>query len=50
MRFAGRTVIADAGFAVTVLKDCCAAPNPDWHRFSIENILPLFGYRRRRNS
>jgi biuret amidohydrolase len=33
----------DAGFAVTVLEDCCAAPNPDWHRFSIEQILPLFG-------
>ena len=33
----------DAGFAITVLEDCCAAPNADWHRFSIENILPLFG-------
>jgi nicotinamidase-related amidase len=33
----------DAGFAVIVLEDCCAAPNPDWHRFSIEQILPLFG-------
>jgi len=33
----------DAGFAVTVLEDCCAAPNPDWRRFSIEQILPLFG-------
>ena len=33
----------DAGFAITVLEDCCAAPNPDWHRFSVENILPLFG-------
>lgn len=33
----------DAGFAVMVLEDCCAAPNPDWHRFSIEQILPLFG-------
>lgn len=32
----------DAGFATTVLEDCCAAPNPDWHRFSIEQILPLF--------
>jgi biuret amidohydrolase len=32
----------DAGFAITVLEDCCAAPNPDWHRFSIENILPMF--------
>ncbi|MYZ46259.1 cysteine hydrolase [Propylenella binzhouense] len=33
----------DAGFAVTVLEDCCAAPNPDWHRFSVENIIPMFG-------
>jgi nicotinamidase-related amidase len=33
----------DAGFAITVLEDCCAAPNPDWHRFSVENILPMFG-------
>lgn len=32
----------DAGLAVTVLEDCCAAPNPDWHKFSIENILPMF--------
>ena len=33
----------DAGLAVTVLEDCCAAPNPEWHRFSVENILPMFG-------
>ena len=33
----------DAGLAVTVLEDCCASPNPDWHRFSVEQILPLFG-------
>lgn len=33
----------DAGFAVTVLEDCCAAPNADWHKFAIENTLPLFG-------
>jgi nicotinamidase-related amidase len=33
----------DAGFAVTIIEDCCAAPNPDWHRFAIENTLPLFG-------
>jgi nicotinamidase-related amidase len=32
----------DAGFAVTVLEDACAAPNPEWHAFSIEKILPLF--------
>ena len=33
----------DAGFAVTVLEDCCASPNPAWHQFAIENMLPLFG-------
>jgi nicotinamidase-related amidase len=33
----------DAGFAVTVLEDCCAAPNAEWHNFSTKNILPLFG-------
>jgi nicotinamidase-related amidase len=32
----------DAGLAVTVLQDMCAAPNAEWHRFSIENILPMF--------
>ncbi len=32
----------DAGLAVTVLEDVSAAPNPDWHRFSIKNIMPLF--------
>jgi nicotinamidase-related amidase len=32
-----------AGFAVTVLEDCCASPNPVWHRFSVETMLPLFG-------
>lgn len=35
-------VADDAGFAVTVLEDLCAAPNPAWHAFSVENILPLF--------
>lgn len=35
-------VADDAGFAVTVLEDLCAAPNPAWHAFAIENILPLF--------
>ncbi|MBN9427403.1 MAG: cysteine hydrolase [Burkholderiales bacterium] len=33
----------DAGFAVTVLEDCCAVANPDWHRHSVQNMLPLFG-------
>lgn len=32
----------DAGLAVTVLEDVCAAPNAEWHAFSIEKILPLF--------
>jgi nicotinamidase-related amidase len=32
----------DAGFALTVMEDCCAAPNPAWHAFSVENMLPLF--------
>lgn len=35
-------VADDAGFALTVLEDCCAAPNPDWHAFSVNNILPMF--------
>lgn len=33
----------DAGLAVTVLEDCCASPQLEWHRFAVENILPLFG-------
>ena len=33
----------DAGLAVTVLEDCCASPNPEWHRFAADNILPIFG-------
>ncbi|HEX7125621.1 MAG TPA: isochorismatase family cysteine hydrolase, partial [Thermodesulfobacteriota bacterium] len=33
----------DAGFEVVVLEDCCASPNPEWHRFSVEQMLPLFG-------
>jgi hypothetical protein len=32
-----------AGFAVTVLEDRCASPNPVWHQFSVETMLPLFG-------
>lgn len=32
----------DAGFGLTVLEDVCAAPNPAWHAFSTENILPMF--------
>ena len=33
----------DAGLAVTVLEDLCAAPNPEWHEFAVKNTLPLFG-------
>ncbi|VTZ51132.1 conserved hypothetical protein [Methylocella tundrae] len=32
----------DAGLAVTVLEDVCAAPSAEWHAFSIEKMLPLF--------
>ena len=28
--------------AITVLEDVCAAPNAEWHRFSMESIMPLF--------
>ncbi len=33
----------DCGFAVTVLSDCCASPDPELHRVEVEKILPLFG-------
>jgi nicotinamidase-related amidase len=33
----------DAGLAVAVIEDCCASPNAEWHRFSIEKMLPMFG-------
>jgi nicotinamidase-related amidase len=33
----------DAGFAVTVVEDCCASPNPAWHEFAVTQILPVFG-------
>jgi nicotinamidase-related amidase len=29
------------GFDVVVLEDCCASYPDEWHRFSIENIMPL---------
>ena len=32
----------DAGFVSTVIEDCCAAGNPEMHRFAIEKILPQF--------
>lgn len=30
----------DRDLAVTVLKDCCAAPDPDIHTFTLEKVLP----------
>ncbi len=33
----------DAGFAVTTVEDCCASAKPDWHKFAIENTLPMYG-------
>ncbi len=32
----------DAGFASTIIEDCCAAGNPELHRFAIDKILPQF--------
>jgi len=32
---------ANRGFRVVVLEDCCASVPDDWHRFSVEHILPL---------
>jgi len=29
------------GFDVVVIEDCCASYPDEWHRFSIENIMPL---------
>lgn len=29
------------GFNLVVLEDCCASYPEDWHRFSIDNIMPL---------
>jgi nicotinamidase-related amidase len=28
-------------FDVILVEDCCAGESDDWHRFSVENILPL---------
>jgi biuret amidohydrolase len=33
----------DAGFAVSVVEDCCASPNPAWHEFAVTQVLPVFG-------
>jgi nicotinamidase-related amidase len=29
------------GFDLVVIEDCCASYPDDWHRFSIDNIMPL---------
>jgi nicotinamidase-related amidase len=29
------------GFDVVVVEDCCASYPDEWHRFSIDNIMPL---------
>ena len=29
------------GFDVVVIEDCCASYPDEWHRFSIDNIMPL---------
>ncbi len=33
----------DAGFEPVVIRELCAAPNPAWHDFAIDNIIPVFG-------
>ncbi len=33
----------DAGFVPVAIADLCASPNPAWHAFSIESMLPVFG-------
>jgi len=32
---------ANRGYRVVVLEDCCASVPDEWHRFSVENVLPL---------
>ncbi|MFI0353396.1 cysteine hydrolase family protein [Actinomadura sp. 9N407] len=34
---------SDSGLQVTVVEDMCASFRPDFHEFSVTNILPLFG-------
>lgn len=34
---------SDAGLQVTVVEDMCASFRPDFHEFSAQNMLPLFG-------
>jgi nicotinamidase-related amidase len=32
---------ANRGYRVVVVEDCCASFPEEWHRFSVDNILPL---------
>jgi len=34
---------SDAGLQVTVVEDMCVSFRPDFHEFSVRNMLPLFG-------
>jgi nicotinamidase-related amidase len=34
---------SDSGLQVTVVEDMCASFRPDFHEFSVMNMLPLFG-------
>jgi nicotinamidase-related amidase len=34
---------SDEGLQVTVVEDMCASFRPDFHSFSMQNMLPLFG-------
>jgi nicotinamidase-related amidase len=34
---------SDAGLQVTVVEDMCASFRPDFHEFSVQHMLPLFG-------
>ena len=34
---------SDEGLQVTVVEDMCASFRPDFHDFSAQNMLPLFG-------
>ena len=33
--------LAKAGHDVVVVEDCCASYPDEWHRFSVDNIMPL---------
>jgi nicotinamidase-related amidase len=32
---------ANRGYRVAVIEDCCASVPDEWHRFSIDNVMPL---------